>query len=442
MVRVAGLKQQLAGGVIDTQADGMLAGEQLASGQRAGPRHGGGTVPHLARGAGAASGRARPGHPAGRQAVGRPAQRGALLLHPRGVSRPHAAGGRPRPSVPAAEEQVAQPGRVPAQERQARSPPEREAAGCGAGAVGAAAPPAGAVVGRPRHHPARAAHLGPRRRPVPRPRRAADSGLPRDAQLGPHHRRGGLGGPPVHGRGGAAPARPRRRRAPADRRQRLDRHRAHARRPAQPELAGRRLSRRRTAAALRHGRADRLRPRAGAALRGGHAGAATASARRRLDHVGGGQARHRAASPVRVVRAGGALPVGGGRRPQRAGHQADPVPDQRRQPVRARAGPCGRERQAGHRAGRDQGPVRRGKQHRLGPPAGGQRRARGLRPHRAQDPLQAGPGGAPRRASSSAATCTSAPATTTRRPRGCTPTCPCSPRARTWPTTSPRSSIC
>jgi polyphosphate kinase len=31
MVRVAGLKQQLAGGVIDTQADGMLPGEQLAS---------------------------------------------------------------------------------------------------------------------------------------------------------------------------------------------------------------------------------------------------------------------------------------------------------------------------------------------------------------------------------------------------------------------------
>ncbi len=31
MVRVAGLKQQLAGGVVDTQADGMLAGEQLAS---------------------------------------------------------------------------------------------------------------------------------------------------------------------------------------------------------------------------------------------------------------------------------------------------------------------------------------------------------------------------------------------------------------------------
>ncbi len=65
-------------------------------------------------------------------------------------------------------------------------------------------------------------------------------------------------------------------------------------------------------------------------------------------------------------------------------------------PDHPRAGAGGAERQAGHRAGRAQGPVRRGEQHRLGPLPGAGRRARGLWRSRTQDPLQGGAGGAPR----------------------------------------------
>ena len=61
----------------------------------------------------------------------------------------------------------------------------------------------------------------------------------------------------------------------------------------------------------------------------------------------------------------------GGRRSERAGHQADAVPDQRRLADHPRADPRRRERQAGDRRRRAEGPPRRGDQHPVGAHAGG-----------------------------------------------------------------------
>ena len=106
--------------------------------------------------------------------------------------------------------------------------------------------------------------------------------------------------------------------------------------------------------------------------------------------------RHPGAPPVPLVldqRA--ALHRAGRRRPERAGHQADALPHQRRLPDRRRADRRRRRRQAGGGAGRGEGPVRRGGQHRLGPDAGAGRLPRRLRPGRPQDALQDRAGGAP-----------------------------------------------
>ena len=109
-------------------------------------------------------------------------------------------------------------------------------------------------------------------------------------------------------------------------------------------------------------------------------------------------ARRAAAPPVRLVRhQRAALHRAGGRRPAGAGDQADPLPHLGRLPDHRRPDRGGRGGQAGAGAGRDQGPVRRAGQHRLGPAAGAARLPRGLRPARAEDPLQAVHGG-PRRA--------------------------------------------
>ena len=81
--------------------------------------------------------------------------------------------------------------------------------------------------------------------------------------------------------------------------------------------------------------------------------------------------------------------------------------------------------QAGRGAGRDQGPLRRAGQHRLGPRAGARRRARGLRPGRPQDALARWRWWSGARAAACAATSTSAPATTTPRPRASTSTWAC-----------------
>src|SRR5581483_3467142 len=85
----------------------------------------------------------------------------------------------------------------------------------------------------------------------------------------------------------------------------------------------------------------------------------------------------------------------GGRRPRRAGHQADDVPDVARQPHPPGPHPGRRGGQAGRRPRRADGPLQRGGQHRLGPPAGGGRRPRGLRPRRAEDGGQGDAGRAP-----------------------------------------------
>ena len=66
----------------------------------------------------------------------------------------------------------------------------------------------------------------------------------------------------------------------------------------------------------------------------------------------------------------------GGRRPERAGHQDDRVPHQRRLAARAVADPRRREGQAGGLPGRAQGALRRAQQHPLGAGAGGGGRAR------------------------------------------------------------------
>ncbi|CAM5405238.1 Polyphosphate kinase [Streptomyces fumanus] len=89
------------------------------------------------------------------------------------------------------------------------------------------------------------------------------------------------------------------------------------------------------------------------------------------------------------------LPGAGGRRPGRPGDQADPVPDLGRLPHSRRPHRGRRGRQAGPGPGRDQGPLRRARQHQVGPQAGGGRLPRRLRPGRPEDPLQAVAGGPP-----------------------------------------------
>ena len=74
--------------------------------------------------------------------------------------------------------------------------------------------------------------------------------------------------------------------------------------------------------------------------------------------------------------------------PQRAGHQADALPHQRRFADRPGPGPRGPERQGSDRAGRAAGPLRRGPQHPLGPPPGRPRLPRDLRHRRLQDARQ------------------------------------------------------
>ncbi len=91
-----------------------------------------------------------------------------------------------------------------------------------------------------------------------------------------------------------------------------------------------------------------------------------------------------------------ALHRGGLGGPRGAGDQADPLPHLVRLAARQGADPRGRGGQAGGGGGRAQGALRRGQQHRVGRGARQSRRPRLLRPRRAQDPRQGGPGGAPR----------------------------------------------
>jgi hypothetical protein len=98
--------------------------------------------------------------------------------------------------------------------------------------------------------------------------------------------------------------------------------------------------------------------------------------------------RRAAAPPLRLVLdVGAGLHRAGGRGPARAGDQADALPHLGRQPDRRGAHRRRRGRQAGAGARRDQGPLRRGGEHRVGAQARAGRRARRLRPRRPQDPL-------------------------------------------------------
>ena len=124
--------------------------------------------------------------------------------------------------------------------------------------------------------------------------------------------------------------------------------------------------------------------------------------------------------------------------PQRARHQADALPHQRRLPHRRRPHRRRRGRQAGAGHRRDQGALRRAEQHLLGPQARAGRRPRRLRHRRAQDPRQALPGRPPGEPTACAATATSAPATTTPRPPASTRTSACSPPTRRSARTSTR----
>ena len=103
----------------------------------------------------------------------------------------------------------------------------------------------------------------------------------------------------------------------------------------------------------------------------------------------------------------------------------DALPHVRRLADRARPDPGRRAGQAGGRPRRDQGPLRRGGEHRVGAQAGAGGRPRRLRPGGPQDPLQDRARRPPRGLAACAATSTSGPATTTRRPPASTRTSGC-----------------
>ena len=109
------------------------------------------------------------------------------------------------------------------------------------------------------------------------------------------------------------------------------------------------------------------------------------------------QGRHPPPPPLRLLRhLGRALRRAGGGRPERAGHQADRVPHERRLAAGAGADPRGRARQAGGLRGGGQGPLRRAREHPLGTSARAGRRARRARAAGAQDARQV-PAGRPTR---------------------------------------------
>ena len=118
-----------------------------------------------------------------------------------------------------------------------------------------------------------------------------------------------------------------------------------------------------------------------------------------------------ATSVEAFVDAGGARPAACSRSSRRS--TAPPAP---RAGIVALAGQGRRAGQAGGRAGRAEGALRRAGEHRTGPRARGGGRARRVRARRAEDARQDRCSSCARRPTASGATATSAPATTTRRP--------------------------
>ena len=88
----------------------------------------------------------------------------------------------------------------------------------------------------------------------------------------------------------------------------------------------------------------------------------------------------------------------GRRRSRGPDDQDDALPDVGRLADRPRPDPGRRARQAGRRPRRDQGPLRRGGEHRLGPQARAGRRPRRVRARRAEDPLEGRPSSSAARA--------------------------------------------
>ena len=379
MVRVAGLKRRRDMGLSVTSADGLTASEQLAlisaRTQELVDRQGrcftDDVLPALAdagirivhwgpidpRGPGAAGRVLHLADLPGADAAGRrsgapvPVHLRAQPEHGDHRARPGDQGRAVRPGQGAEQRRPVRPGAPRGQRLPAARGPDRRAPGRAVPGHGCGGAPG--VPGHPQRRPR--GRGGPRRGP------AAGAGT-------------GTGPPPVraagpagdhrhHQRAGAGPAAHRARRRPG-RRGRS----ARAAGPFEP------------VAAVRAGPADAEGP----AVRAGD----QPGVRRGRDpeeclrHAAGRGCA--AAPPVRVVRDhGAAVHRAGRRRPAGAGDQADPVPHLRRLPHRRRADLGGRGRQAGGRAGGDQGPVRRAGQHLLGQGAGTGRGARRLRPGRA-----------------------------------------------------------
>ena len=138
-----------------------------------------------------------------------------------------------------------------------------------------------------------------------------------------------------------------------------------------------------------------------------------------------------AAPPLRLVRhVGAALPRAGRGRPARARDQADALPHLRRQPDHRRPRRRRRGRQAGAGDRRDQGPLRRVRPTSAGPASSSTPAATSSTASSASRPTASCRWWCATSRTASAATPTSAPATTTPRPRGSTRTSGCSPPTR------------
>ena len=382
MVRVAGLFDQLDAGIDARGPDGLGPGEQIDAIQarvleldrrlhallrrRPAPGAGGGGDPDRL---------ARDGHRGGAPRDRRPLPRA-------GLPGADAAGDRARPALPLHLQPLAQPRRAAARPRERRprsSPGSRCRRSCSAASCRSARTARGL----------RPAGGGDRRQP----RRALPRHRGRRPRLLPGHPRRRLhrlrrGRRPAAGGPGRAPPPPLRRgRAARDRRRdEPEAARAADRRAAAGGPRGLRRRRPdRPRRPQRHRRRPRPRRAALRALDAGHPAAPAGRGRGAGRHVRGDPpGRHPRPPPLRLLRhLGRALRRAGGRRPRRAGDQADGVPDQRRLAAGAVADPRLRTRQAGGLHGRAESALRRGGEHPLGEVAGGGRGPRRLRHPRA-----------------------------------------------------------
>ena len=297
------------------------------------------------------------------------------------LPRPDAACRRPRAAVPVHLESLALARRDAARPRDGPAPPRARE-----GARGAAALPADRRRRRPLRD-ARGSHRDPPRLALPGHGDRGARGLPGHARRRFRDRGGGRR-PALGRRAGVAATALRRGRARRARELDVGRDAASAAR-APACRRGLRVRRRRAARPGRPGRADRDRAARAALSR--VAGRDAAAPARRRRRAGRSVRRHprgrhlRRASLRRILDVGRAPLRAGRRRPRRARHQAHDLPHLGRLANGAGADPRSRAGQAGCGAGRAQGALRRGAQHRLGARAGARRRARRARLPGAQD---------------------------------------------------------